>query len=191
MSISSKKETCLFLRYILVEGKFNPDNYKGILELGQSAPDSLSRFLNEYNQYLLSRKVVYKKLDELKIKGAYGYLNCNGIYVPKTLNNDRHFIDNAPKVPYVSYAYNYPSIDEFDSIICGCVSRDVFYVNLFDKDVFLGYCADLADDEKIQSSRCFYKQVLEILNIIQGREYVMQMDVDSTLQKEYCLIKRK
>ena len=71
---NTRKESYLFLKYLLEEGKFNPSNYEGILELGQSAPNSLSRCLRDFNQYLLSKKVIYEELDSLGLNGAYGYL---------------------------------------------------------------------------------------------------------------------
>ena len=99
---NTRKESYLFLKYLLEEGKFNPNNYEGILELGQSVPNSLSKYLRDFNQYLLSKKVVYEELDSLGLNGAYGYLE-QGIFVPKSLENDKHFIEDAPKVPYIRH----------------------------------------------------------------------------------------
>ena len=62
--------SALFLQYIEAYG-FNPSNYMTIWELVQSAKGSMSQFLREYNQYLLSRKVNYNDLDALGINGDF------------------------------------------------------------------------------------------------------------------------
>ena len=83
--------SALFLKYIESFG-FNPNNYGIIWELGQSAKGSMSQFLREYNQFLVSRQVDYAELDELGINGAYGYFQKNGIYIPISTENDIRFL---------------------------------------------------------------------------------------------------
>ena len=65
-----QRNNALLLKYFKEEGRFRPYYSDGLLELGQSAYNSLSRYLNEYNQYLLSEKVNYDELNELNINGA-------------------------------------------------------------------------------------------------------------------------
>ena len=79
-----QRNNALLLKYFKEEGRFRPYYSDGLLELGQSAYNSLSRYLNEYNQYLLSEKVNYDELNELNINGAFGYLDSCGICVPKS-----------------------------------------------------------------------------------------------------------
>ena len=180
----------LFLKYLLEEGKFNPSNYEGILELGQSAPNSLSRCLRDFNQYLLSKKVIYEELDSLGLNGAYGYLE-QGIFVPKSLRNDKHFIEDAPKVPYIRQGYSYPSIEEFGSIICEGISSDLFDISSYSQDVFVGYCASTNNEEELCNNRIFFDKLFTAVNIASGREFEIKRDIDSKLEKEFCLIKRK
>lgn len=182
-------ESCLFMKYLIEEGKFNPALFNGILELGQSAPDSLSQFLKEYRQYLLSKKVNYDELSKLGIDGANGYLTESGILVPKSFYNDSHFITNAPKVPYIRHGYSYPSIDKFDSIICKDISEDLPNVLYHNKDLFIGYCDNL--DDELESKRSFYKSLYNKLTTIQNKDYQFVIDKDSKQNKEYCLIKSK
>ncbi len=188
--INSSKNSVLFLKYIIEEGKFNPDNYKGILELGQSVPSSISQFLTEYKQYLLSKKVDYDRLEEFGIEGANGYLEYNGICVPKSLKNDNYFIDNAPKVPYARHGYNIPSINEFDSIVCEGRTIDLFNACWHDADIFIGYCTNLSNERELEFNRNAFNQYLDSVDVT-NFEYEMMKDTDSKKDKEYCLLRRK
>lgn len=160
----------LLLEYMMSEG-FNPNNYKGVLELLQSAPNSISRYLTDYNQYLLSKEVVYSELEKYGIDGAYGYLTGSKIYVPKTFGNDIHFLYNAPKVPYIRHDYGYPCLDEFGTTIFSQESVTPNTINTIinslkvNKDHFFGFI--LGGDKDNQ----------EIVEIIQGcYQIVKNMD---------------
>jgi len=188
-----KLNNALLLKYLMQEGRFNPENYEGILELGSAANDSLSKYLAQYyNQYLLSEKVDYNELNELHIKGAYGYLDSCGICVPKSFYNDQHFIYDAPKAPYIRHGYDSPTIQEFDTIICSGISDDLEYVRNFTHDIYLGYCADLDIDnlEKVKTYRAFFKYLLNYYKSI-NKDVIMLRDIDTKNSKEYCLIKNK
>ena len=186
-----KLNNALLLKYLIQEGRFNPENYEGILELGSAANDSLSKYLAQYyNQYLLSEKVDYNELNELHIKGAYGYLDSCGICVPKSFYNDQHFIYDAPKAPYIRHGYDSPTIQEFDTIICSGISDDLEYVRNFTHDIYLGYCADLKDSDKLKKYREFYNNLIKLYNFYSNNS-IMFRDVDSANSKEYCLIKNK
>lgn len=92
-----KIDSLLMLKYMISEG-FNPNNYKRILELSQSVPNSISKDLVEFcNQYLLSKKVIYSELDAYSIDGAVGYVENNNVFVPKTIYNDERFLHNHIK----------------------------------------------------------------------------------------------
>ena len=81
----NNNDSKLFYDFIRSNG-FNPENYYQTLELVQSVPNSMSQYLREYKQFLLSRKVTYSELEEYDIKGALGYLEADAtITVPKTL----------------------------------------------------------------------------------------------------------
>lgn len=63
-----------------------------MLELNNSVPESLSKYLRDFSQFLLSEKVEYCELDEYGIKGASGHLTFqSGIFIPKSLEADSYF----------------------------------------------------------------------------------------------------
>ena len=124
-----EKDSLLMLKYMISEG-FNPNSYKRILELLQSAPLSLSKDLKEYNPYLLSKKVNYQELNDYGIDGAYGYLQNSKILVPKTIYNDDHFLYQPVKSLYKRYRYDVPSVEEFDTVV---FFEDFSEANLSDK----------------------------------------------------------
>ena len=58
----------IFLDYLIANG-FQSQNYKNILELIQSVPNSISKYLKDYRQFLLAEKIDYSELVSYKIKG--------------------------------------------------------------------------------------------------------------------------
>ena len=71
----------LFLQFIKSYG-FDPSKYNNILELYQSPQTSMSQYLKDYKQFLLSDKIKEKELDRIGINGAYGYIEMNTIVMP-------------------------------------------------------------------------------------------------------------
>ncbi len=187
MEISKEnKNSVYFLRYLLEIG-FNPDNYSGILELGQSAPNSLSRYLTVYNQYLISKKVDYDELAHYDMNGAFGYVSEGEIFVPKTLANDKHFYYDSPKVIYRRHVYSYPSIDDFSSIICYGYSIDLNQTLKSKQDKYFGLCIDKNDVN--QRYIHFYRLLESIKCHLDGYELIN--DEDRKTNKEFILLKRK
>ena len=85
--MNNEDDAKLLLEYMILNG-FSPRSYHNILELNQTVNNSLSKYLKEYKQFLLSTKVNYQELLEHNIKGARGYLDRNdGIVIPKSINN--------------------------------------------------------------------------------------------------------
>ncbi len=115
----------LFLDYITNYG-FNPNNYENILELYQSAKTSMSQYLKDYKQFLLSEKVKRKELEEIGIKGACGYLDSGII----TLD------------PEESQNIIVPSIKDFDVIISNGILPSMKCMQALNQDKFIGLCID-------------------------------------------------
>lgn len=185
----------LLLEYMVTEG-FNPNNYNKILELLQSAPDSISKYLAKYNQFLLSKNVIYPQLEDYAIEGAYGYLTEEGIFVPKTLENDRHFLEEAPKVPYKRHSYSYPQIDEFDvtifleNLVTFRTLDAIIYSSKLIKDNYFGFVLDNSEDQLKNIdliNRCF--------NIVRNNsansDYELAHETLSREDKQIYLIKKK
>ena len=191
----NNNDSKLFYDFIRSNG-FNPENYYQTLELVQSVPNSMSQYLREYKQFLLSRKVTYSELEEYDIKGALGYLEADAtITVPKTLEADDYFRYHRPKLPYTPHGYRYPDISEFDT---GVVFMDKFSRNEVSQiirlscaknfpNMFIGFVAD--KDDKNDKALSFKENSLKRLSDIFS--YHMVHDTDSEKGKEFYLMKRK
>ena len=181
--------SALFLKYIEAYG-FNPNNYYNILELFQSARGSMSQFLRQYNQYLLSRQVNYDELDKIGINGAYGYFHSDGIVVPKTIENDNRFLYTPVKRLYTKHSYGAPTIDDFGVIIANGTSPYMNNTANFDQDKYLGFCMD-DTDENLDISVERYEQLVDLINRKSRDEYVLEHDRLSAKGKELCLIRKR
>ena len=131
MNKLEQRDSALFLEYIKSYG-FNPNNYDSILELLQSANGSMSQFLTQYRQYLLSRQVVYSELDDLGIDGAYGYIE-NAPY-DVTLNNELYGSNKAIIDTFASIAdieINYKKYSNIEALLKAFTSGniDIFFNN--------------------------------------------------------------
>ena len=185
---SQNINSALFLRYIEEYG-FYPNNYCYILELIQSAGNSMSQFLREYRHFLLSRKVEYVELDKMFIDGAYGYINECGIIVPKTLANDERFLYSQPKTIHLRHSYNVPTIEDFNVIIANGISTSLKNLVNFPHDKYIGFCMD-SNDENLENAFRYYQNLLDLMNHISWRGYVLEHEVDSTAGKQFCLLKK-
>lgn len=185
----SNINSALFLQYIQVYG-FNPDKYLYILELFQSAKGSISQFLKSHRQYLLSRQVEYDELEQLGIDGAYGYINEDGILVPKTIDNDIRFLYEPLKRLYIPNSYECPTINNFDVIIANGTSPYMNNTANFSQDKYLGFCMD--DTDKILDiSVKRYEQLVDLINRKSKDNYVLEHDRISSKGKELCLIRKR
>lgn len=173
----------IFLDYIKSYG-FDPNNYRNILELVQSAPKSMSQFLKDYKQFLLSNRVKYDEIDNLEIDGAYGYFFKNGILIPKTIVNDFRFYTNNSKL------YEYPNTNDFDVFISNGTCPTLFNTAKFQQDKFLGFCVDSYDDN-IEYELNNLKMLLDTLNSEGNDTYTMSHDTISTQDKELYLVKKR
>lgn len=181
----------LFYDFINANG-FNPENYNQILELVQSAPNSMSQYLKEYKQFLLSEKVKYSELDEYGIKGAKGYLETYGtIRVYKTLEADNYFQFYGARSLYGKHGYNYPDISEFDT---GVVFMDEFSRDEVSEiiklsctknfpNMFIGFVSD-KNDKALSFKENSLKRLSDIFS------YHMVHDTDTEKDKEFYLMKR-
>ncbi len=184
----SNINSALFLQYIQTYG-FDPDNYLYILELFQSAKESISQFLKPYRQYLLSRKVKYDELEQLGIDGAYGYINEDGILVPKTHFNDDQFLYTPTKRLYTPHSYSCPTMDDFDVIIANGISPYMNNTANFSQDKYLGFCMD-DTDKNLDISVKRYEKLVDLINKKSRDEYVLEHDRISSEGKELCLIRK-
>ncbi len=129
----------LFLDFISSYG-FDPNNYENILELYQGAKTSISQYLKDYRQFLLSERVKRKELEKIGIKGACGYLD-SGIV---TLNNK----ENEGIIV--------PSIDDFDVIISNGILPSMKCMQMLNQDKYIGLCIDTDSEEAERKITEFY-----------------------------------
>lgn len=187
----------LFLEYIQSYG-FNPNNYERILEILQSADGSMSQFLTDYRQYLLSRQVDYSELDVLGIDGANGYIENGDILVPKSIYNDYRFLYSRRSLRLLPI-YGVPTIDDFDVMIANStlpledskysgelLSSLTTNLNL---DKYLGLCISDDDQERARFAVANYKRLTNALNAAVG-EHLYTFENDTAYGNQLCLIKR-
>lgn len=196
LEMVKQDKSLMFYEFIESNG-FNPNNCN-ILELNRSVSDSISKNMKEYEQFLLSRKVQYNELEKYGIKGASGYMEGRGeIFVPKSLEADKYFRINNPKIPFRKYGYVYPDLYEFNSIISyhnwsdstmsqyEQIQSALYNENL---EYYIGFIADKDDitiDKKIQ----IFNILLDLIN--DASVYDHKMIKDTSFDKEFYLIKRK
>lgn len=154
-SFEHDKDTLLILEFMINNG-FNPKEYRNILELVQSAPSSISRYLNGCKQFLLSNKVNYSELEQLGIDGANGKIDIDK-YSPIKINNP---------VKWISL---YPHILDFDSVVAyhDWTEEDINQIKValafpikYHHYVFSNGINDPHKDKRIES----YYQLLEVIN---------------------------
>lgn len=191
-----KIDLLLMLKYMISEG-FNPNNYKRILELSQSVPNSISKDLVEFcNQYLLSKKVIYSELDAYSIDGAVGYVENNNVFVPKTIYNDERFLHTPYKRLFTKHCYGIPSIDDFgvtifyqDCILYGEFS-DILTNTSGIEEKFFGFITQKDRNKKNKEIEEFFLGTsVSIINQKSRNEY--ELTHDTIKNKELYLIKRK
>ena len=178
----------LFLKYMLENG-FAPNEDSNILELFQSANGSMSQYLKECRQYLLSRRVLYPELDEVGIDGAYGYFERGEIVVPKTLGNDARFL-YGQRLLYRKHGYGAPTINEFDTMIGNGYSESMYDLASFTGDKYLGVCKDSTDAD-LQLALERYKTFCAIINSVGKAKYEYIEDTIGERGKTLCLVKKK
>ena len=138
--MNNKDDAKLLLEYMILNG-FNPRNYHNILELNQNVNNSLSKYLKDYKQFLLSTKVDYQELLDNNILGAKGYLDRNdGIVIPKSIKGDDYFKAINPKALEGNRGrYKGPDINDFYIVISnGFYSNDQLLdlINTFNYSIY-------------------------------------------------------
>ncbi len=188
-------DSLLMLDYMVSEG-FNPSNYERVLELSQSAPNSISKDLVHFcNQYLLSKEVRYPELEAYGIDGAFGYVENNNICVPHSKYNDNHFLHTAGNRLYQKHNYGIPSMDEFGAIISyedrigDGNFASVLTNTLGMEEKFFGFIKQ--KESYTKNEKFFIERCVGIMNQKSPYTYVLAHDIISEKNKEVYLIKRK
>lgn len=192
----------IFLDYLIANG-FQPQNYKNILELIQSVPNSISKYLKDYRQFLLSEKIDYSELVSYQIKGANGYLNKRGrIVVPTSEAGDEYFKNLTKKLKIRSnqkIPYFYPIISEFDALIAYydlTLDQQVIVDQIVNASIpliennYIGFIADTKDQDQITKTIAIFSILLEVIKSNSRQDYTMIHDTVSNQGKELYLIKR-
>ena len=195
--------TRIFLDFLVNNG-FNPENYRNILEIIQSVPDSLSKYLKYYPQFLLSEKVDYSELISSQINGANGYIDKSGkMVVPKTVEGDKYFKDLAVRLNlycHKTIPYYYPTVNEFDSLIAYydltgeqqiSVDQIVNASKPLIEDKYIGLITDTKNQEQLTKNLEIFSLLLEVINSNSRYDYTMIHDTVSSQDKELYLIKRR
>lgn len=156
VSFELDKDTLLILGLMINNG-FDPGEYHNILELVQSVPSSISRYLKAYKQFLLSTKVNYSELEQLGINGANGKVDRTE-KVGLKINNPVKWISLYPR-----------HISEFDSVVAyhNWTEEDINQIQsvlVFPiKYYYYAFSTRINDplkDKRVES----YYQLLEVIN---------------------------
>lgn len=173
----SQKQICTkyFLKYLIEEASFYPDNYKGIMELNGEAENSICYLLKDYNTYLISKTINKFDLAENNLKGCFGTIDID--------ENNNPYIN--PKLD----SFNY---DSFDAIVSNQFSTNLLNACHFDKDIYFGFCRNMYNIEysKIEKKLNQYKQIRDYLNKL-GKNYELISDIDSINNKIFCIVKKR
>ena len=162
----------MFLDFITSYG-FNPNNYENILELYQGAKTSISQYLKDYKQFLLSDQVKRKELEKIGIEGAYGYLDKEII----TFNSKEN------------QGIIVPSINDFDVIISNGILPSMKCMQTLNQDKYIGLSIDIDSKETDKKITEFYKLRKELK---QYGKYQVYFEHDPLYDgKEMFLIKLK
>lgn len=191
----------MFLEFMFVNN-FQPKNYDNILELIQSVPNSLSQYLTNYKQFLLSEQVSYVDLKNYEINGARGYIDKNeGIVIPKSTEADGYFRERQGKVFDKQIPrYVHPPITEFNSTISYYnwtsftdlrVLRQISSSLYFPfEDYYIGFIINKNDDY-LEEKRDVILNILEGVNISSSNIHTLAHDTVSDINKEFYLIKKR
>ena len=180
------KEDILYLYNYFLENGYNPNNLS--LELSSSVPRSITNLTGR--GFLLSKKVKCDDIAEANIKGAYGYFDEAGIFIPKTIGNDSIFYSKyRNKVLAYLPGYKVPLLGSFDSIISSSISDDLYKTAKFDIDKYFGFCLEQSKSSK--RAYKYYEQLLRYMNLVTDNAYTIEHDTIQEKGKELCLIKKK
>lgn len=193
----------IFLDFLLVNG-FNPKPNQNILELIQPVHLSISKYLKNYSQFLLSSQVVYQDLVSEQIKGANGYLGERGkIIVPKTEAGDNYFREMAMslKIPYTkNIPYFHPLINDFDFLIAyydltvqNQISIEPILKALYSliENKYIGFIANTSDQKTLTQNSEIFAILLKIIQDKTHQEYTIVRRTIYKQGKELCLIKKR
>lgn len=194
--------TNIFLDF-LIANVFQAENYQNILEIDQAVPNSISKHLKDYRQFLLSKKVDYSELVSYQIKGANGYINQKGgITVPISEESDEYFKSLAiqskiychKKIPYF-----YPNITDFDALIAYydlttnyqfSIEQVVNATIPFIENHFIGFITDSNNEMQNAQKLAIFSMLLEILQSNSRQDYTMIHDSLKGQEKELYLMKK-
>ena len=180
----------IFLDYIKSFG-FKEENYKKILELFSSPEDSIGQFLKKEKVFLLSDKVNIDSLLKMNMKGANGSVNVDldkGIFIPKSIENDKILLRGKTLSQFNKVPYNVPSINEFDVIIGNGYIKNIEDTALLNIDKYIGCCMDI-DNQKSKRIIEMYHKMWILLNAIDHNNYTFEKDTRD--EKVMCLIRKK
>ena len=194
-----KDNAARFLDFMDANG-FDPNYYNKILETSQAVPTSISKYLTEYDQFLLSEEVRYSELEDYTVQGAYGYIESGEMYVPKTLEADDYFRYHNPKTLAKYFSYIVPSVEEFNGAILfhdwtsnyhipAKAIIELIHTSIEDK--YIGFINHLEKGRLSETDRLVAKECLNWLNQTNNDEYTAVYDYERSKGQEFCLIKRK
>lgn len=162
------------------ENGFIKEEYH-VLELLQSVPNSISLYLKDDSQFLLSEKVSPADLEYFHVKGAKGSLDAKeGIKIPEPIQDGL-----------------IPSISNFDTLVANCdfstyqKTQLLTAISLYPmKNNYLGFVSECGD-AKLREKIEYWFQLLELINVNSSNEHIFVHDTFHKEGKELYLIRKK
>ena len=161
----------LVLKHMESEG-FDSNNYEKVLELQQTVPQSISKFLNNLSKNDI---IIWNMME-----GANGYITQNGIIIPKIINNEKVNINNCPSID------KFGIIIFYENFINSLVIKNMITSFSFDKDAFFGFILDKSEKRKNKEMQLTLKKINNFFD-----KCKVSHDSISRYDKEVYLIKRQ
>jgi len=134
----------IYYSYLLMNG-FNPKKYDKVLEVGTTERKALSSKIIGPETFLLSEDLDYSRMVELGLYGARGFIDNDGINIPKSIETDSFMRYHGFPILRRGTNFSNPTLNEFDAIICPATYDRLFYLLSTKKDMFIGVCMDSLD----------------------------------------------
>lgn len=129
----------MYYSYLLMNG-FNPKKYDKVLEIGTKEKKALSSKIVGPETFLLSDDLDYSKMVELGLFGARGYIDNDGINIPKSIETDSFMRYHGAPMLRIGSTLSSPTLSDFDAIICPATYERLLYLLSIKKDMFIGVC---------------------------------------------------
>ena len=142
--MNSDKYEEIYYSYLLMNG-FNPNKYDKVLEIGTREKQAISKKFIGPEIFLLSEDLDYSGMVELGLFGARGYIDNDGINIPRSIETDSFMRYHGAPILRIGSTLSSSTLSDFDAIICPATYERLLYLLSIKKDMFIGACMHSLD----------------------------------------------